>query len=99
MSLFLLLFLKIRLPPRSTRTDTLFPDTTRFRSAVGAALRLGAVHIGADAWEALEIGLDIGARLALRDAELVAQAEGRDTVDDAEIDRLDRKSTRLNSSQ
>src|SRR3546814_18133262 len=22
----------IRLPPRSTRTDTLFPDTTRFRS-------------------------------------------------------------------
>src|SRR3546814_18413986 len=25
----------IRRPPRSTRTDTLFPDTTRFRSALG----------------------------------------------------------------
>src|SRR3546814_20153873 len=35
-------FLMIRLPPRSTRTDTLFPYTTRFRSLadllVGAAL-------------------------------------------------------------
>src|SRR3546814_6741242 len=26
-------FLMIRRPPRSTRTDTLFPDTTLFRSA------------------------------------------------------------------
>src|SRR3546814_16660947 len=33
-----------RLPPRSTRTDTLFPDTTLFRSAPG---RLpAAVHLG-----------------------------------------------------
>src|SRR3546814_13861678 len=30
-------FLMIRRPPRSTRTDTLFPDTTLFRSAVAAA--------------------------------------------------------------
>src|SRR6056297_2756107 len=32
-------FLKIRLPPRSTRTDTLFPYTTLFRSpdAIAAA--------------------------------------------------------------
>src|SRR3546814_20289588 len=30
----LLLFLMIRRPPRSTRTDTLFPYTTRFRSIV-----------------------------------------------------------------
>src|SRR3546814_6032697 len=29
-------FLMIRRPPRSTRTDTLFPYTTLFRSAVGA---------------------------------------------------------------
>src|SRR3546814_12786481 len=28
------LLLMIRLPPRSTRTDTLFPDTTLFRSPV-----------------------------------------------------------------
>src|SRR3546814_7384428 len=30
----LLLFVRIRRPPRSTRTDTLFPYTTLFRSAV-----------------------------------------------------------------
>src|SRR3546814_17807715 len=29
---FLFFFLMIRLPPRSTRTDTLFPYTTLFRS-------------------------------------------------------------------
>src|SRR3546814_6948381 len=32
----------IRRPPRSTRTDTLFPYTTLFRSAGRAAPRLGA---------------------------------------------------------
>src|SRR3546814_3859961 len=32
MSLFLVFFLMIRRPPRSTRTDTLFPYTTLFRS-------------------------------------------------------------------
>src|SRR3546814_18796889 len=30
--MFLFFFLMIRLPPRSTRTDTLFPYTTLFRS-------------------------------------------------------------------
>src|SRR3546814_16397988 len=30
--MFFFLFLRIRRPPRSTRTDTLFPYTTRFRS-------------------------------------------------------------------
>src|SRR3546814_11910535 len=33
----LLFFVMIRRPPRSTRTDTLFPYTTRFRSTVTAA--------------------------------------------------------------
>src|SRR3546814_19915179 len=32
LSVFLFFFLMIRLPPRSTRTDTLFPSTTLFRS-------------------------------------------------------------------
>src|SRR3546814_4818703 len=38
----------IRLPPRSTRTDTLFPDTTLFRSPVAQALqhRLGVGRSG-----------------------------------------------------
>src|SRR3546814_7010922 len=30
--MFVVVFLRIRLPPRSTRTDTLFPYTTLFRS-------------------------------------------------------------------
>src|SRR3546814_15502847 len=32
----------IRRPPRSTRTDTLFPYTTLFRSPTGLSLRRGA---------------------------------------------------------
>src|SRR3546814_6893387 len=34
-------FLMIRRPPRSTRTDTLFPYTTLFRSPAGHPCRLG----------------------------------------------------------
>src|SRR3546814_8908742 len=41
-------FLMIRRPPRSTRTDTLFPYTTLFRSD-----RLGPVLPGADPREAI----------------------------------------------
>src|SRR3546814_14306099 len=36
-----LFFLMIRRPPRSTRTDTLFPYTTLFRSAAGGCVRKG----------------------------------------------------------
>src|SRR3546814_87520 len=39
--IFISLFLMIRRPPRSTRTDTLFPYTTLFRSGVA---RLAASH-------------------------------------------------------
>src|SRR3546814_14954381 len=39
-------FLMIRRPPRSTRTDTLFPYTTLFRSAVLEAA--SRVHVGQD---------------------------------------------------
>src|SRR3546814_7912308 len=35
--MFFVFFLMIPRPPRSTRTDTLFPDTTLFRSARDAA--------------------------------------------------------------
>src|SRR3546814_20114075 len=41
MILFVFFFLMIRRPPRSTRTDTLFPYTTLFRSAAGAGGVLG----------------------------------------------------------
>src|SRR3546814_15547386 len=39
-------FLRIRRPPISTRTDTLFPYTTRFRSSTGAPLDPPRVHPG-----------------------------------------------------
>src|SRR3546814_15595303 len=41
MSNSLFFFLIIRPPPRSTRTDTLFPSTTRFRSAPARRARPG----------------------------------------------------------
>ena len=49
---------------------------------------LGRFHVVADAGEALEVGLDVLARLLARNAELVGQPERRDAVDDAEVDRL-----------
>src|SRR3546814_1946973 len=38
----IILFLMIRRPPRSTRTDTLFPYTTLFRSGLRAVRRAGS---------------------------------------------------------
>src|SRR3546814_6787793 len=46
----------IRRPPRSTRTDTLFPYTTLFRSAMEAVI--GALY--------LDGGLEAGRRFILR---------------------------------
>src|SRR3546814_1925352 len=40
----LLFFVMIRRPPRSTRTDTLFPYTTLFRSPIGGASRPDSVR-------------------------------------------------------
>src|SRR3546814_1187830 len=53
---FLFFFLMIRRPPRTTRTDTLFPYTTLFRSCI-----FGVVYV--HAWT----GLD-GGRLTLADS-------------------------------
>src|SRR3546814_2200602 len=41
------LFLMIRRPPRSTRTDTLFPYTTLFRS-IAPGSSIGALNISGD---------------------------------------------------
>src|SRR3546814_5009013 len=42
-SLIIIFFLMLRRPPRSTRTDTLFPYTTLFRSVIIEAARLAAL--------------------------------------------------------
>src|SRR3546814_9723195 len=43
-TLFLFFFLMIRRPPRSTRTDTLFPYTTLFRSAASVSRKASALR-------------------------------------------------------
>src|SRR3546814_20258062 len=44
----------IRRPPRSTRTDTLFPYTTLFRSLETLTRRAAVIHDQIDAMDALE---------------------------------------------
>src|SRR3546814_8946143 len=41
----MIFFLMIRRPPRSTRTDTLFPYTTLFRSLIGAPKFCGGARL------------------------------------------------------
>src|SRR3546814_18228016 len=95
----------IRRPPRSTRTDTLFPYTTLFRSDFPRiALEAGADLVGgrafADGFEHRQIAvrlrqfLERGAPIADRGEFAHQQARRRAVL----IGRLDRKSTRLNSS-
>src|SRR3546814_17806635 len=87
-------FLMIRRPPRSTRTDTLFPYTTLFRSddifhlgIVDGALRGGAPRL-------------FGRLIVGKQADDVEGVQ----IDEIEVLRIadasaeDRKSTRLNSS-
>src|SRR3546814_11981649 len=78
-------FLMIRRPPRSTRTDTLFPYTTLFRSFRKAAAIL-KLHIIAR-----------GRLGRSPEGELVARYLDRINWP-VRMTELDRKSTRLNSS-
>src|SRR3546814_7332264 len=97
-----------RRPPRSTRTDTLFPYTTLFRSLFGAA-REHDVGVTvpdhprrvADRMGTGRAGGDDG---VIRPHQSVFDADlARDQIDEATVDKVrrdaaDRKSTRLNSS-
>src|SRR3546814_1924679 len=98
----------IRLPPGSTRTDTLFPYTTLFRSLAGAG-RIIAIDTRAaplerarafGATDVVQAAIDDPRHEALVDR-IRAMTGGRG-VDHAfeatGIAALDRKSTRLNSS-
>src|SRR3546814_13214872 len=84
-----LFFLMIRRPPRSTRTDTLFPYTTLFRSLQEHAFGRG------------RFGVRTQAHPRLRKAKLdvvLAHQEVRRAHAGIVLDDQDRKSTRLNSS-
>src|SRR3546814_18922182 len=67
-----MLFLMIRRPPKSTRTDTLFPYTTLFRSLVGGKEEpFGHVQFPA------EPGIDEALRSQRRDLRRAETAGGR----------------------
>src|SRR3546814_12850531 len=95
----------LRRPPRSTRTDTLFPDTTLFRSATGEDLivlavvriqRRRPVHLGVEGGE-LVVALEGGQLYAAEHLIAHQHAEGT-PIRQHRRRRRDRKSTRLNSS-
>src|SRR3546814_16624409 len=84
LSIFLcFVFLMILRPPRSTRTDTLFPYTTLFR-AVGLMAVMVALYLGARVFavDGIEERRSLAGGLGAR----------------ALVPTEDRKSTRLNSS-
>src|SRR3546814_7163901 len=56
---YFLFFLMIRRPPRSTRTDTLFPYTTLFRSRIAPGAPMGAASM----WLMALAGLALSASL------------------------------------
>src|SRR3546814_8936415 len=69
----LFFFLMIRRPPRSTRTDTLFPYTTLFRSAQAIANARKLLRAGIDAATRLRHARDVlDRRLALEILQLDA---------------------------
>src|SRR3546814_14834022 len=89
-------FLSIRRPPRSTRTDTLFPDTTLFRSKIGQVASGMRQLAGGDHNFVIEgqerkdeLGEMVRALKQFQRANVRLQEWARER---------DRKSTRLNSS-
>src|SRR3546814_11578904 len=89
---FTVFVLIIRRPPRSTRTDTLFPYTTLFRAHAG--LIGGLQKLEAQAPDYAALINDLATHLQ-RIAVLQMLPAARSEEDE---DALDRKSTRLNSS-
>src|SRR3546814_15617889 len=93
-------FLMIRRPPRFTRTDTLLPYTTLFRSGIviaDAPILVGHDRIDrpARAEDVLRVGSAIGEQAF--DPVVIGRHRFRHVAHLAMRD-LDRKSTRLNSS-
>src|SRR3546814_8637122 len=107
--MFYIFFLMIRRPPRSTRTDTLVPYTTLFRSVhlafIGRVKRYKAPDLLASAVQDLPPST---ARLLIAgyctDADLTAElrqaaaSAGNIHLQLEYLSDADRKSTRLNSS-
>src|SRR3546814_7962912 len=113
MGVVCVVFLMIRRPPRSTRTDTLFPYTTLFRSPFGRSPAIltydkeagKIVDVEPRVWIA---GMSDEGGGGSWVAAAIKQLDNPDAAEVAKIERLvdetvvgnlqDRKSTRLNSS-
>src|SRR3546814_15364245 len=89
----------IRRPPRSTRTDTLFPYTTLFRSvpgldeglrALALQLRGQCVDIDAGRGDLLQRGRAVAAVLGHRAAHLAVDGEGAQGILRHRVDRVRR---------
>src|SRR3546814_13116203 len=91
-TVLLFFFLMIRLPPRSTRTDTLFPYTTLFRSTAWMLVKKDTNSTVARAFNVSTSGGSAQSRLITFDT-----SSGVYKADHAMASE-DRKSTRLNSS-
>src|SRR3546814_11259272 len=90
LSFVLFFFLMIRRPPRSTRTDTLFPYTTLFRSRRDLSPVLGDHRLGDDPVSAGGNDIDPG--------DVRHPSDPYRKRRPCQPQRQDRKSTRLNSS-
>src|SRR3546814_19177342 len=105
-------FLMIRRPPRSTRTDTLFPYTTLFRSDIFAGEGVGRPRF-AEAADRVEQHHPVGGHqvragaeegVVIMRADMLEHADRHDAVEAPRVAQRkvaiveDRKSTRLNSS-
>src|SRR3546814_16495263 len=95
--MLLFFFLMIRRPPRSTRTDTLFPYTTLFRSPVAAHAQVPEAGQRPEDKESKADEDAARGDEANGPADLVAETL-RARRQPERGDRGDRKSTRLNSS-
>src|SRR3546814_15598094 len=76
-------FVRMRRPPRSTRTDTLVPYTTLFRSPVAAA-RVG-IEIAPDEPHFLDAALQLGDRVLRRAARRLGKLADRREIAGIEV--------------
>src|SRR3546814_18792678 len=95
----------IRRPPRSTRTDTLFPDTTLFRSRCGETdVRRKARRIGFEHNHKADVlvnqikGIGYPPKPDQRPDAQECKPAAQQGVETRRQNTADRKSTRLNSS-
>src|SRR3546814_12434132 len=90
--LLVLFFLMIRRPPRSTRTDTLFPYTTLFRSHTAFEVAVARQHGGGDDIVAVD-----RLRNRRRERPRIADAGGAAIADEIIADRSEEHTSELQS--